>query len=205
MPHCKDWGLLFPKGMNSKSKVIAYVSQSLHPNKKNYSLAKLELLVLKWDMMEKLQDYLLESKLTVYMDNNPVTYVVESKLGVIQIRWLIELVLFDFDIKYRTGKFNKAADALSHHPYVPEEMDNNAKSEQYETILCVMDCRELETIIDGEKLPRECMVAIKNKENKTAQQELGLHSHVIEVLSKVSPSEMIEAQQADLIIGQVVQ
>ena len=43
----------------TQSKVIAYVSWSLCSNKKkmrNYSLAKLELLALKWAMMEKLQE-----------------------------------------------------------------------------------------------------------------------------------------------------
>ena len=44
----------------------------------------------------------------------------------------------------------------------------------------------------------------KYTENKPAQQELELHSNVTEVLSKVYPSEMIEAQQADPTIGQVV-
>ena len=80
---------------------------------RNYSLAKLELLVLKWAMTEKLQDYLLDSKFKVYTNNNPLAYVRESKS---QIRWLSQLVLFDFDIKYRTGKWNKAMDALSHCP-----------------------------------------------------------------------------------------
>ena len=72
----------------------------------NYSLAKLELLALKWAVMEKLRDYLLGSKFTVYTDNNPLAYVKESKLGVAQIRWLSKLALFDFDIKYRSGKSN---------------------------------------------------------------------------------------------------
>ena len=48
-------------------------------------------------------------------------------------------------------------------------------------------------------------MAIQNKEDKPAPQELDLHSSVIEVLSKVSTSEMREAQQADPTISQVVQ
>ena len=71
---------------------------------RNYSLAKLKLLVLKWVVMEKLWDYLLGSKFTIYRDNNPLAYVRESRLGAAQIRWLSKLVLFDFDIKYRAGK-----------------------------------------------------------------------------------------------------
>ena len=61
--------------------------------------------------MEKFQNYLLGLQLQVYMDNNPLTYVQDSKLGASQMWWLNELALFDFAIKYQTGCSNKAADA----------------------------------------------------------------------------------------------
>ena len=51
----------------------------------NYSSAKLELLALKWILMEKFRDYLLGSQFQVYTDNNPLAYVMESMLGVSQI------------------------------------------------------------------------------------------------------------------------
>ena len=73
--------------------VIAYASQSLCPSERsmcNYSSAKLELLVLKWAVTEKFWDYLLGSWFQVYMDNNLLTYIQESKLGASQIRWLSE-------------------------------------------------------------------------------------------------------------------
>ena len=89
----------------------------------------------------------------VYTDNNPLAYVRESKLGVAQIQWLSELTLFDFDIKYRTGKLNKAADALNHHPNDSEEMDSNPEFEEYETISYAIECEELEEILDGKKIP----------------------------------------------------
>ena len=95
-------------------------------------------------------------------------------------------------------------DILSHHPYVPEEMDNDSGSEEYETISCTTVCEELEEIIEWEKLPIECKVDIKNKGNKPAQQELELHFSVIDILSKVSPSEMKQTQQANSTISQVV-
>ena len=60
----------------------------------NYSSVKLELLALKWAVMEKLRDYLLGSKFTIYADNNPLAYVKESKLGAAQIRLLSDLALF---------------------------------------------------------------------------------------------------------------
>ena len=99
---------------------------------------------------------------------------------------------------------DKAVDALNHCPYVSEEVDSNSGSKEYETILYAARGEELEEILDGEKIPRECKVAIQNKEDKPAQQELELDSDVIKVLSKVSPLEMIEAQQADPSISEVV-
>ena len=82
----------------------------------NYSSAKLELLALKWAVTEKFRDYLLGSKFTGYTDNNPLAYIQTSKLGASQIHWLSELALFNFNIIYRSGKTNQAADALSQHP-----------------------------------------------------------------------------------------
>ena len=131
------------------------------------------------------------------MDNNPLAYIRERKLGMAQIRWLSKLELLDLDIKYRTGNLNKAADALSCHPNNSEGMDSNPESEEYETISYAIECEELEEILDGEKIPWECKVAIQDKEDKPAPQELDLHSSAIEVLSKVPTSEMKEAQQAD--------
>ena len=163
--------VLSQKDECGQSKAIAYASQSLHPserNMRNYSLAKLELLVLKWAMTEKLQDYLLGSKFTVYTNNNPLACVREIKLGEVQIRWLSKLLLFDFDIKYRTCKSNKAVDALNCHPSDSEEMDSNPESEEYETIFVAIECEELEGILDGEKIPQESMVAIQDKEDKPA-------------------------------------
>ena len=63
---------------------------------------------------EKLRDYLLGCKFTMYTDNNPLTYVKGSKLGVVQIWWLSKLALFDIHIKYQTGKSKQAADTFSY-------------------------------------------------------------------------------------------
>ena len=96
--------------------IISFASCTLKLCEKsmhNYSSAKLKLLALKWSVCEKFRDYLIGSKFTVLTDNNPLTYVCTSCLGVSQIRWLSDLTLFDFDIKYRVGKTNQAADALS--------------------------------------------------------------------------------------------
>ena len=95
--------ILSQQGKDGQICVIAYASCSLCPSKRsmcNYSSAKLELLALKWAVTEKFRDYLLGSQFQVYTDNNLLAYVMESKLGASQIRWLSELALFDFVIKY---------------------------------------------------------------------------------------------------------
>ena len=86
---------------------------------RNYSSAKLELLALKWAMCKKFKDYLIGSRFTILTDNIPLTYMCMSCFGAAHIRWLSDLALFDFEIKYRTGKSNQAADTLSQHPSNP--------------------------------------------------------------------------------------
>ena len=96
--------------------IVSFASRALKPyekSMKNYSSMKLKLLALKWSVCKKFKDYLIGSKFTVLMDNNPLTYLCTSRLGASQIHWLSDLTLFDFDIKYHAGKCNQAADALS--------------------------------------------------------------------------------------------
>lgn len=95
---------------------VAYASRGLRPterNMSNYSSMKLELLALKWAMMEKFREYLLGHKCVVFTDNNPLSYLQTAKLGASEYRWAAQLAAFDFDIKYRSGRSNRNADALS--------------------------------------------------------------------------------------------
>ncbi len=74
---------------------------------------KLEFLALKWAMTEKFREYLLGHKCIVYTDNNPLSYLTSAKLGAMEQRWAAQLAAFDFELKYRSGKSNRNADALS--------------------------------------------------------------------------------------------
>ena len=118
--------------------VISFASKSLKPYEKlmrSYSSAKLELLALKWAVCDKFKDYLFGSKFTVLMNNNPLCYVKTSKLGASQIRWLSDLALFDFNMKYQGGRKNQVADALSHHPLNPDSSsESEDDDDNWETI-----------------------------------------------------------------------
>ncbi|KAI2650559.1 Retrovirus-related Pol polyprotein [Labeo rohita] len=50
---------------------------------------------------------------TVYTDNNPLSYLSSAKLGATEQRWVSQLEIFDFEIKYRPGRVNGNADSLS--------------------------------------------------------------------------------------------
>ena len=105
--------------------IISYASHTLKLYERsmwNYSSAKLELLGLKWAVCENFKNYLISSRFTILTGNNPLTYMCTSHLGTAQIYWLSDLMLFDFEIKYRARKTNQAADALSQWPVNPESL-----------------------------------------------------------------------------------
>ena len=81
---------------------------------RNYSYSQVRVASAQVGCVREFKDYLIGSRFTVLTDNNPLTYVRTSRLGAAQIHWLSDLALFDFEIKYRAGKSNQAADALSH-------------------------------------------------------------------------------------------
>ena len=143
--------------------VISYASHTLKLYEKsmcNYSSAKLELLILKWSVCEKFRDYLIGSKFTVLTDNNPLTYVHTSCIGASPICWLSDLVLFNFKIKYRAGKTNQVADALSQQPVNPDSSSESSDGEEeWETISYEMVCQILDYHLDSCKLPYN----LKNK------------------------------------------
>jgi transposase InsO family protein len=95
-------------------KPIAYASRKLSSSEKRYPVHKLEFLALKWAVCDKFHEYLYASEFEVWTDNNPLTYVMKSaKLDATGLRWVAELSLYNFSIKYTPGKSNAAADALS--------------------------------------------------------------------------------------------
>ena len=121
-----------------------------------YSSAKLELLALKWAVMEKFWDYLLGLWFQVYMDNNPLAYIQDSKLGASQIQWLSELALFNFTIKYHTGHSNRAPDALSHYPFNPScDFESKTDSNKVNVISYSSVCEAIDQCLNSSKIPKD--------------------------------------------------
>ena len=121
-------GAVLSQEQDGRVRPIAYASRALRGverNMENYSSRKLELLALKWAVTEKFREHLISSTFTVLTDNNPLTYLQSKcKLKAVEQRWVSELANFNFNIKYRAGKQNTNADALSRLNWEkPEECD----------------------------------------------------------------------------------
>ena len=85
-------GAVLSQHQGDRVKVIAYASKVLSKGEKNqehYSSKKVELLAVKWAIFDVFRSYLLGSKITLYTDNNPLTYIfTTTQLPAIEQRWL---------------------------------------------------------------------------------------------------------------------
>ena len=170
---------------------------------RNYSSAKLELLALKWAICEKFKDYLIGSKFTVLTDNNPLTYVCTSCLGAAQIYWLSDLALFDFEIKYRAGKSNQAADALSRQPVNPDSLSKSSDDdEEWETVSYGIVCQILDHHLGSTKMPYNIKLEVQSNiaDVDMANQSLGFPSaniidmqlREVKLFDTITPKQMAE-------------
>ena len=116
--------VLYQKQDDDTDHFIAYASWTLSKCEGNYDAHKLEFLALKWSVTERFHEYLYGGHFEVYMDNNPLTYILTTaKLDTTGQRWVASLANYNLKIFYRSGKFNVEADALSRIPWENTQVD----------------------------------------------------------------------------------
>ena len=175
---------------------------------RNYSSAKLELMALKWAVCKKFKDYLIGSQFTVLTDNNPLTYVCTSRLGAAQIRWLSDLALFDFEIKYQAGKSNQAADVLSRRPSNPDSLSESSDDdEEWETVSYGMVCQIFDHHLNSSKLPYNLRHEVQTNvtEVSMANKSFGLSNadlinvqvHEVKLFDTILPKQLADYQKRD--------
>ena len=156
--------------------------------------------------VEKFRDYLIGSKFTVLTDNNPLTYMHTSRLGMSQIWWLLDLALFDFDIKYRVGKSNQAADALNRQPANPDSASQSSDDEEeWEAISYEMVSHILDYHLDSSKIPCQVKheVQVSTAEVRETNSSIGIKSpsivdvqlNQVKLFHSIPPSKMAELQK----------
>ena len=162
-------------------------------------------------MCEKFKDYLIGSKFTVLTDNNPLTYMCTSHLGAAQIRWLSDLALFDFEIKYRAGKSNQAADTLSRHPSNPDSpSESSDDDEEWETVSYGMVCQIIDHHLGSTKLPYNLRYEVQSNvaEVDVANQSLGFSNldlinvqlREVKLFDTITPKQLADVKGSSQIL-----
>ena len=123
-----------------------------------------------------------------------------------QIRWLSDLTLFDFDIKYRAGKSNQAADALSRWPANPNSASESSDDEEeWEAISYEMVSQILGYHLDSSKIPCQIKheVQVSTADVREANSSIGIKSsnvvdiqlNQVKLFQYIPPSKMAELQK----------
>lgn len=109
-------GVVLTQIQNDHEVVIAYASRTLNKAEQNYSVTEKECLAIVWGI-SKMRYYLEGYSFTVLTDHASIRWLQTLTSPACRIaRWCIYLQQFDFTIKYRKGKSNHVADALSRDP-----------------------------------------------------------------------------------------
>ena len=70
--------------------------------------------MLRWAVASKFKDYLQYSKFKVLTNTNLIAYIIKKmNVDAVSQRWASEPSKIDFEVVYKTGKSNAAADSLS--------------------------------------------------------------------------------------------
>ena len=97
---------------------VIYVSRSLNKAEQNYSNIEREALAITWAVL-RLKQFLLGRKFTIQTDHKPLEYIFKQNAALPNgtsariFRWVIELMPYDYSIKYIPGKIITHADALT--------------------------------------------------------------------------------------------
>ena len=109
--------VLSQKDEEGKERVIQYASKILSPNEKKFHTQEKEALAIVW-ALEHFRPYLVGDHFTIHTDHQSLQNLYKADKGRLA-RWAMSLSDYDFTIKYKPGKANANADALSrtHLPY----------------------------------------------------------------------------------------
>ena len=120
-------------------RIAAHASRTWNKSERNYPAHKLDILALKWAVMDCFHECLYGGTFDVFTDNNPLTHILTSaKLDAIGKYWVANLANYNFQHPYKSGKSNVEADVLSCIPWDRQSSDD-----------VFLDCDAVKAIIVG--------------------------------------------------------
>ena len=141
----QGYGAVLSQVQDGKCRVIAYASKQIKAIVKGYSSFKLEFDALHWAVTKKFHDYLIGSVFVVYTDSNPLSNILGGKKTAADMGKLASLSDYNFSIRYRSGKLNSNADALSRNCVgeVCEESSHVLIEACYVREFCLLESKQL--------------------------------------------------------------
>ncbi|CAF4870377.1 unnamed protein product [Pieris macdunnoughi] len=116
---------ILSQGQIGQDRPIAFASRTMNKAECNYSVTEKECLAILFGT-KTFRPYLYGNRFTVVTDHKPLQWLFNCKdPGSRLIRWRLKLEEFEYDIKYKKGKINSNADALSRYPVNPVQPEPN--------------------------------------------------------------------------------
>lgn len=105
--------------LEQSGKPITFLSRSLSETEEKYATNEKEMLAIIW-ALDSLKFYLYgTAKVIIFTDHQPLTFALHNKNNNARLRkWKCRLEEYDYELRYKPGKSNIVADALSRIPTV---------------------------------------------------------------------------------------
>lgn len=117
-------GGVLSQGIIGQDLPIAYTSRTLTDAEMNYPTIEKELLAIVY-CVKHFRHYIYGREFQLVTDHRPLVWLDSVKdPGSRLVRWRLKLAEYNYSIKFKPGRINDNADALSRNPVIPEKLEN---------------------------------------------------------------------------------